>query len=558
MDFSHALIEAIAQHRAGDRDAVSTSCRTVLESVPNHPIALRLMGLASDDATEALGWLTRAHAAAPDHPPTALALALAHLRDSDADTALAIAGAITRENPSLAAGWFVAGSALSALHRGPEAIAALTRAQALDPAHAETAANLGNAYLDADDLDAALTWLRRAVALDPGQTEAWASLGFLFAATGQCAAAVAACDAALRQQPEFGVARWNRAYALLLAGAWTRAWPDFQWHWVDWQPEQMPAGPRWDGSACNKLLVLAEQGLGDAIHFSRYLPALAARMDVTLVCRRSQHALFRELPVRLLSPEATLPDCPWINLMGLPGLLGTTPTTVPTPSGWLGQPVRPPYHPPGAGPRVGLVWRGNPAHSNDRRRSLPTETLRPLLAVPCVEFVSLQVGPLAHEAESVLGLANLGVSLRDWGGTRDLVATCDLIVSADTSTAHLAGAMGIPTWIMLPFMPDWRWGVGRENTPWYDSVRLFRQPRPGDWTSVVTAIAAALKTQGAADTARQRATLRWCSPSVFANACPPDPSATKYKSSVTSGFATAASDARPGLAIGPAGSPGTV
>ena len=564
MDLSSALIDAIARYRAGDRAAVRALCEAVLALAPDQATALRLMGLSTDVPAEARMWLTRACAVTPGDQASTLALAQAQLRDGDPAAALARAWPVTERRPGLAAAWFVAGSALSALNRAPEAIRALTRAQALDPDHAETATNLGNAHLDVDDLDAAEVWLRRAVALDPDQAEAWASLGFLFGATGRTAAAVAACDTALRVQPDLRAAHWNRATALLLAGEWARAWPDFQWRWNGWQPDEMPAGPRWDGGPTpdGRLLVLAEQGLGDAIHLSRYLPELAERFDVTLVCRRSQHSLFAELPARLLPPDAELPDSAWINMMALPGLLGATPARVPGAAGWLATQRLPPFRPPGAGPRVGLVWRGSPDHTNDRRRSMPTADLRPLLDIAGVEFVSLQVGPLAHEATSVLGLPDLGAGLRDWGGTRDLLATCDLVISADTSTAHLAGAMGVPTWIMLPFMPDWRWGFG-ERTPWYDSVRLFRQPQPGDWGAVVAGVAGALQAmlqtnlQGDIESARKRATLRWCSSSVLANACPPVPSATKYSASVAAGRAAAASAASPGLAIGPAGSPAT-
>ena len=491
MDLSGLLIDAINRHRAGDRAGVAERCAEVLALSPDNPTALRLAGLSHDDPAGARRLLERAHAARPLHPPTALALALSLLRTGEPAAALAIAGPITGRDPAVASAWFVAGSAYSALGRTPEAVAGLTVAQRLDPDHAETATNLGNALLDADDLVGAELWLRRAITIDGGQPETWASLGFLLAGQGRAAAAVAACDAALRLRPGFATAHWNRAYARLLAGDYAAAWADFEWRWADRHPPRgLPPGPRWDGRdpPDGRLLVLAEQGLGDTIQFVRFLPGLAARMAVTLVCPPSLHRLLAGLPVTLRAPGGELPDDPWVNLMSVPALLGTTLATLPGTSDYLPCATKSARR----RPRVGVVWRGNPEHSNDRRRSLPTEALRPLTTLDGIELVSLQVGRLAHQAASVLGIVTLGARNRDWADTAELIATCDLVVSADTSSAHLAGAMGVPVWVLLPFMPDWRWGVGCADTPWYASARLFRQQTPGDWTTVVAAVATEL------------------------------------------------------------------
>ena len=141
------------------------------------------------------------------------------------------------------------------------------------------------------------------------------------------------------------------------------------------------------------------------------------------------------------------------------------------------------------GPNVGLAWAGNPAHSNDRRRSLPAAVLERILAVPDISFVNLQVGPRATE----IGLADLSPRLTDYAETAALIAALDLVVTVDTSVAHVAGALGKPAWVMLPYAPDWRWLLGRDDTPWYSSLRLFRQPAPGDWDAVITAVIGALE-----------------------------------------------------------------
>jgi hypothetical protein len=144
-----------------------------------------------------------------------------------------------------------------------------------------------------------------------------------------------------------------------------------------------------------------------------------------------------------------------------------------------------------ARPRIGIVWAGNPAHSNDRRRSLPSPAVARLAIASAAPLISLQVGPRAAEA-ALFGFHDLSPRLTDYGATTAAVAALDLVVCVDTSVAHLAGALGKETWVLLPHAPDWRWMQGRDDTPWYSSLRLFRQPRPGDWAAVAGAVAAAL------------------------------------------------------------------
>jgi hypothetical protein len=141
-----------------------------------------------------------------------------------------------------------------------------------------------------------------------------------------------------------------------------------------------------------------------------------------------------------------------------------------------------------AGRRVGVAWAGNPDHSNDRRRSLPREAVAALVAAPGIHFVSLQPGPRSGE----VGLPDLSARLTDYAETAALIANLDLVVTVDTSVAHLAGALGVPCWVMLPFAPDWRWRLGRDDCAWYESMRLFRQPAPGAWCDVVTTVGAEL------------------------------------------------------------------
>ncbi len=189
-------------------------------------------------------------------------------------------------------------------------------------------------------------------------------------------------------------------------------------------------------------------------------------------------------------------DC-WVDQLSLPGLLGTTLDTIPAAGGYLSaDPGRAAAWRRGlpSGFRVGLVWAGNPAHSNDRRRSMPAAALRPLLEIPGLACLSLQTGPRAADAAGLDLAAAPGAELADYADTAGLVDALDLVVTVDTSVAHLAGAMGKPVWVMLPFAPDWRWLTERDDSPWYGSMRLFRQATPGDWTGVVARVVQALRT----------------------------------------------------------------
>jgi hypothetical protein len=178
--------------------------------------------------------------------------------------------------------------------------------------------------------------------------------------------------------------------------------------------------------------------------------------------------------------------------MSLPRVFATRPDTIPAPAGYLRadpERVRAWRATLPDGPNVGVAWGGNPAHSNDRRRSMPASALDRILAVSGINFVNLQVGPRGGET----GLADLSPRLTDYAETAALIACLDLVVTVDTSVAHVAGALGRPAWVMLPYAPDWRWILGRDDTPWYASLRLFRQEAPGDWEAVTASVAASLQ-----------------------------------------------------------------
>jgi hypothetical protein len=284
-----------------------------------------------------------------------------------------------------------------------------------------------------------------------------------------------------------------------LAGDFTRGFVEYEWRkrhdrfrrdFID-----LP-GPVWSGDdpAGRTILVHAEQGFGDTIQFARYLPLIAARgARVILACDGRLVRLLGTLPGVIAVPvDAAMPPYDaWIDQMSLPRVFATGPATIPAAKGYLvSDPVCAAawWAELPAGRKVGVAWAGNPDHSNDRRRCLPPDAVGALLAAPGVRFVSLQLGPWAFEA----GLPDLSARLGDYAETAGLIAGLDLVLTVDTSVAHLAGALGVPCWVMLPFAPDRRWQLGSDASAWYGSMRLFRQPAPGAWCEVVRRVVAEL------------------------------------------------------------------
>ncbi len=398
---------------------------------------------------------------------------------------------------------FARGTALNALGRHAQACAAFARALALQPAHAPSWLNMGNASADLDDLASAETLYRTAIRLDAALPEAFASLGHILTLQGRLPEAIEACESAIRVRPDFAPAHWNLAIAALSGGDLKRGFAAYEWR--KRHPRYRTdfpaiAGLEWDGRnlAGRTILVRAEQGFGDAIQFARYLPAIRqAGGHPVLVCAPSLVPLIQTLPGVCAITTADPPPAYdfWVDQLTLPTLFGTTLDTVPAPDAYLSaDPVRTAIWrqrlPPGR--KVGIALAGNPNHPDDRRRSIGSERIGALAAIPGLSFVNLRHGPSAAGP----GLPDLSRWMTDYAETAALIANLDLVIAVDTSVAHLAGALGKPVWILLPHAPDWRWLRDRPDSPWYRSVRLFRQPAPGDWDSVIAAVRQALDGAG--------------------------------------------------------------
>ncbi len=361
-------------------------------------------------------------------------------------------------------------------------------------------------------LDEAVTAGKRAVLLDPTDAQSYHNLTVAHARRLELDESIACARTALALDPTLPGAHFALAEALLLRGDLAEGWQEYEWRFrIPGAAQPLPATdrPAWDGTPLpdRTLLLVADQGFGDVIQFGRYLAWVAT------LCPRMVIACSPEMQstVRQMAPNAPLftswAECPeyaaFAVFSGLPRLHGTTLTNVPSPGAYLqADPERvskwrqrlarlvPRGH-----RAVGLAWAGRPAHSNDRNRSANLQLLRPLFDTPSTTFVALQKGPAQAQIGRYFGrapLINLGTEIEDFADTAAILQIVDLLITVDTSVGHLAGALGRPAWIMLPYAPDWRWLLHRTDTPWYNSVRLFRQPAPGDWTSMVHEVATAL------------------------------------------------------------------
>lgn len=394
------------------------------------------------------------------------------------------------------------------------ALAGYEEALRLRPDYAKAHINKGVALVARGDVAAAVKCLRRGVELQPDFAEAHSSLGTGLSALGRLDEAAAAYEEALRLKPDYPDAHWNRSLLWLLRGDYARGWPDYEWRWRCKKAFPLPplTAPRWDGTPLDgrTILLYAEQGLGDTLHFVRYAPLVKTRGGrVILQCQGSLIPLLSRCSGidELVAWGAPSPACDvWSPLMSLPALFHSTLDTIPATlpylfadpllvENWRKRLAELP------GFKVGIVWQGSPRHAWDRHRSVPLACFEPLARIPDVYLISLQKGPGEEQIASLAGsfplitFDQLDQHAGAFMDTAGILRNLDLVISIDTAIAHLAGGLGVPLWMPLHHVPDWRWLMHRDDNPWYPSAHLFRQPAPGDWTSVFDRIAEELRAQ---------------------------------------------------------------
>jgi Tetratricopeptide repeat len=372
--------------------------------------------------------------------------------------------------------------------------------------------NISEVYRALGRFDDALNSALRAVALAPDDPVCLHNLAVIQYHRLELDDCIASAERALTIDAFTPGPHFQLAEALLLRGEWERGWNEYQWRFdLPGNPPLMPptTQPRWDGTPFDDgtLMLVADQGFGDVIQFSRYISWAAERCPNIAVAAASEMIpVIRQVyPAALVFNEwrSAPPFRAFRALSGLPALHGTRPDHVigrepylrANPARLAVWKARLSRLTPAGFRRVGIVWAGRPTHNNDRWRSASLADFAPLAALPGVALVSLQKGPAAAQAGRYFGLAplvNIGAEIADYEDTMAILESLDLLVTVDTSVGHVAGAMGRKTIIVLARAPDWRWLLNRTDTPWYPSVRLIRQTMTGEWGDVMTAAAASV------------------------------------------------------------------
>ncbi len=458
---------------AGDADAARARANLAIEIDPSSGEAHANLGLALQDlygpANEgAVRALRRAVELAPQLPGPHLGLGLALHEEGD--------------------------------RAGAEA--AYSQAIALNPGFIEAHCNLGNLARDALAFDDAVAHYGRALEIDPIQPQVWGNLAVVLQETGQLDAALQAYDNAIAHAPDDADIRRNRGMALLAKGHFVEGWQDYEYRWQTARFRDLTRDwpvPAWDGGDLTgrRILVHAEQGLGDTLHFCRYLPLLRnLGAEVVFECADVLQPLMTALPgvEGVIMPGAALPAVDYhAPLLSLPRLVGTTAASIPADVPYLTVPharqsrwQRIADEWP-RGKKIGIAWRGSPDHPRDAVRS---PGLAPFMRLPGLQdlvLVSLQKTGGADELATVPGAGKIidpTAELNDFADTAALMMQLDAVVSCDSAPLHLAGALGVRSFAVLPHVAEWRWGQGSEETPWYPGMTLLRQPEPGNWEAV--------------------------------------------------------------------------
>jgi tetratricopeptide (TPR) repeat protein len=508
--FSNLGTVRAAQRRP--HDAVACFCRAV-ELAPDFVAARANLGNAfiqlgqPAQAEECFREVLRRQ---PDSADAHANLGVALTEQGRLDDALECLQRALHRRPDLATGHYHMGLTLGRLGKWDAAAECYAQAVRLQPDHADAHNNLGGALEKLGRVDEAVVCYGRALQIRPDYAEAHNNRAAALTLLAQLEAALAAYDQAVSLRPDFAEARHSRAMIHLARGDYERGWPELEWRLRC--PGDAPpafAKPRWDGSPLQgrTILLYAEQGLGDTIQFVRYAPLVKERGGTVILA--SQAALIRLLTGcpgvdQVVGRDGPLPEFDvHAPLLSLPGIFGTTAATVPAPVPYLSANPHLVAHwrreltaCAGSGRRVAIVWQGNPRYQADHWRSAPLKAFAPLARLPGVQLFSLQKGPGVEQLRDFpateLG-SRLDVDAGPFMDTAAVLKNLDLLISVDTATAHLAGALGVAVWLALSFAPHWVWMRGRVDSPWYPTARLFRQSQPGVWDDVFERMAAELR-----------------------------------------------------------------
>lgn len=513
--------EALRLHREGKAGEAEPIYRHILSAAPGNPEVHYLLGKALENQNrpeEALKSYHQALSFKPDLAEAYNGMGNIFHRRGAWDTAITCFQAAIKASPGFVGAYVNLGNTLKRKGDPEAAVKWYRKALTIAPDDAAAHNNLGNIFLQKEDLEQAAAHYGAALRREPGYADALNNRGTVYKKEGRFAEALTFYDKALAAAPGFAGAHMNRANILLLRESFHDGWLEYEWrlHIGGESPHfarflDHVTAKQWDGSppgeTDRRLLVFTEQGLGDTIQFARFLPLLKSRHGwerVVVLCQKALIELLQGFPgVDEVLPfpedgnyEGSFDKC--IPLLSLPAVLGVSDAAALSGTAETGVPY---LHvsPESAAQweldegvfRIGVTWAGNPHHPNDHNRSCRLVDFAPLARVPNVVFYSMQKGePSAQAAHPPPGmvLKDVGNRLNRFSDTAALMANLDLVISVDTAPVHLAGALGVPVWTLLPFDPDWRWLLDRSDSPWYPTMKLFRQPKPKDWPSVFAAV----------------------------------------------------------------------
>jgi tetratricopeptide (TPR) repeat protein len=445
--------------------------------------------------------------AIPENARQAFLAAAQRHQAGDNDGALKLYMRALELYPQFADAYNNIGVILRAQDKLPAAAASFRRALSIREPNSAVYSNLGNVLWQMLRFEEAAGAFKRALELEPTRPETLHNLGLLLHSMGDYPRAVECFDKSLASKDGNVDVLWDRSLTRLVMGDFDRGWPEYEIRWrLKHNPPRRFPFPLWEGQENRtiSLLVHHEQGLGDSIQFCRYLPMVAPRVGrLVFECQAELARLMTCLPgiAEVIPSGRQTPACDYhVPLINLPRFFGTNLDNMPAEIPYLQAPqgvTAPTVHrPAGTKLAIGIVWAGKPSHNNDKNRSTALERFLCLADLPGVALYSLQKGLRTADIQTLGAQAlvtDIGSKLTDFAETTALLPQLDLIVAVDTAVVHLAGALGIPTFVLLPYTPDWRWLRGRDDTPWYPTLRLFRQPKPREWDSVFERVRSAVQ-----------------------------------------------------------------
>ena len=502
------LQSAIALHQSGRLKEAATIYKQVLDTDPANGDALHLLGLVSHQSgqsTTAIALIKRALKISPDHPDFLRNLANILRESGKFEEAIQVCRRIIELHSGSAEVYNNLGISLYKLNLLEEAVTAYHEALAINPHYAEVYNNLGHMLHKQRKLDGAFQLYQKAVSLKSDFVIAHRNLGDVLCQQGQIEQAIQSYSKVIEIQPDNAEAHNHLGMILLLKGDFRRGWKEYEWRL---KCNDFPVGKRsfaqpvWDGSSLNgkTIFLYAEQGFGDAIQFIRYVYELAQyKVNIIVECQSELLTLFGNIGIitQLIVEGDILPDFDvHASLLSLPGILGTDLESIPSRVPYLSAKSVLSFNSnPNPNLRVGVVWAGNRKHPNNDIRSIDLQQFSILFDVSACRFYSLQVGDRRNDIVKYnysIPIIDLGVNFSDFSDTASAITELDLVISVDTSVAHLAGALGKDVWVLLAWIPDWRWLLEKEDTPWYPTMRLFRQTSNGDWESTFQRVQLAL------------------------------------------------------------------